>query len=110
MKIIVTGGRNYNDYDKLAKILSNFNINLIIQGGASGADSLAKEYAKQNNIPCETIWANWHTYGKSAGPKRNLEMLKKFPDALVVAFPGGKGTKDCVNKAISLGMSILIAK
>src|SRR5262249_48090233 len=45
-------------------------------------------------------------YGRSAGPRRNSEMLLKGPEMLL-AFPGGKGTADMVDKAERYGLEIL---
>jgi hypothetical protein len=36
-------------------------------------------------------------------------MLEAHPEALVVAFPGGRGTADCVRQARGLGMPVLLA-
>jgi len=105
--VIVTGGRDYEDYAMVADVLDLFDADLIIQGGAAGADRMARDYAYQNNIICETVKADWNKHGKAAGPIRNLEMLKKYPNAVVVAFPGGKGTENCVKQAASLNMIVL---
>lgn len=45
MKLAVVGSRNFKDYELLKKELDNFHIDLIISGGASGADKLAEVYA-----------------------------------------------------------------
>jgi predicted Rossmann-fold nucleotide-binding protein len=34
-------------------------------------------------------------------------MLAENPDALVIAFPGGHGTADCIKQAKELGMKIV---
>lgn len=106
MIVIVTGGRNYFDKDKVNEILSALDITLLVQGGANGADRLAREYALENFIALETIEADWNKHGRAAGPIRNREMLIKYPKATVIAFPGGRGTENCVNQAKQLGMSV----
>lgn len=124
MKVIVTGGRNYNNYKKLEEVLDKLNPSLIIQGGATGADSLAKKYAVINDITCDEYKANWDKldypdarikttkYGKlydaQAGHRRNFNMLSSNKDATVVAFEGGYGTKDCVKTALDLGMKVIM--
>ncbi len=77
----------------------------IVQGGARGADYIAKEWAKRHGIPGETFKAEWNKYGRAAGPIRNSAMLKTSPD-LVIAFPGGRGTNDTVTKAQKLGIEV----
>lgn len=110
MKVIVTGGRDYDErafvYETLDKIHANVGITLLIQGGARGADRLALEWAKSRGIPFLTYEADWDTHGKAAGMIRNRQMLKENTDALVVAFPGGNGTIGCVKEAMRLGMKI----
>ncbi len=50
MNIAVIGTRTFNDYKLLFNILREYDIKLIISGGAIGADKLAERYAKENNI------------------------------------------------------------
>ena len=107
MKIIVTGGRNYTDFNKMKTVLDKFeNIEKIITGGASGADNLAKIYAKENNITYEEYVAKWDEYGKAAGPIRNYQMCSSNTDATVIVFPGGNGTKHCEKIANKFGMDV----
>ena len=58
MKLAVIGSRDFDDYEFLKKILVYHPCTQIISGGARGADSLAKKYAKEFNIPikefCQT--------------------------------------------------------
>lgn len=105
--VIVTGGRDYADARKVAKVLGALNIGILIQGGARGADRLAKEWAESKKIQVIEVEAEWSKHGKKAGPMRNAEMLRRYPDALVVAFPGGAGTADCTRQAVVLGMTVL---
>ena len=83
----------------------------IIHGGASGADNLAGEAAKELGFEVEVYPADWKTYGKSAGPIRNRQMINQRPD-LVWAFHDNlrdsKGTKDMVRVARQLGYKVTI--
>lgn len=109
MRVLVCGGRNYFDGETLYATLDKIeNIELIIHGGAAGADSMARDYANSRDIPCLKHPANWEKYGKRAGPIRNQEMLKWQPD-LVVAFPGGVGTADMVKRAEKAGIEVWLA-
>ena len=99
MKYIIAGGRDFNNYDVLTKILNIF-INpkkdIIFSGGARGADELGARYAAENSIPLQIFPAYWDKYGKSAGFIRNAEM-GEYGDALI-AFWDGKshGTKHMI--------------
>lgn len=106
-RIIVTGGRDYNNRQKVKEVLDFINPDVVIQGGASGLDSLAKAWANAREKASFTEEADWDKYGKAAGPIRNRTMLELFPDAIVVAFPGGKGTADCIKAALERKMLVL---
>jgi hypothetical protein len=108
MKILVTGSRFYKNKDKVFEVLDELSPSFIVQGGATGADFLAKQYAITHRIEYDTIEAEWDIHGRSAGPKRNQEMLNKHPNIeLVVAFPGNKGTADMVRRAQKQNIKIL---
>ncbi len=107
MKVLVCGGRDYSDADKVYTYLSGLpTIDLLIHGAARGADLIAEDWAKTNQVNYVGIPAKWKRYKNSAGPIRNKEMLNFKPD-LVIAFPGGKGTADMVSKADNAGISVV---
>lgn len=114
MKVIVCGGRDFNDALTLGSWLggihkNNGPITLLIEGGAKGADFMAREFAKWQGIPVKTFSADWDRLGKSAGPIRNKQMLDEGKPDLVVAFEGGKGTANMVRQAQEAGVRVLIA-
>ena len=97
MKVIIAGGRTFNDYDLLYqncdKVLRIKNEIEIVSGTANGADKLGERYAKEKGYPIKQFPANWDKYGKSAGYKRNEEMAK-YADGLIACWDGkSKGTK-----------------
>ena len=54
MRIAIVGSRDFNDYNLMeAFVLSKIelkDIQAVVSGGAKGADSLASEFAKKNNL------------------------------------------------------------
>lgn len=110
IKVLVCGGRNYDDFLTLDETLENLDIHqgieLIIQGGAKGADKLAQDWAYMCNKPCLRVPAEWSKHGKKAGILRNIKMLQYGPN-LVVAFPGGRGTAHMTKIAKEAGIDIL---
>lgn len=102
MRILVCGGRDYADKDFVFLCLDELRRKwgdvVIIQGGAQGADWLARLWAKERGIRCEQYNANWEKYGKGAGPIRNQRMIDEGKPNLFVAFPGGPGTADMVRR------------
>ena len=96
MRVLVCGGRDFTDYGLLCKILEEIGPTVIIAGGARGADTLAKIWARSNSIDYEEYRAEWEKYDKAAGPIRNKKMLEEGNPDLVVAFPGGSGTANMI--------------
>jgi hypothetical protein len=112
-RILVCGGRDFDNkefvFDRLDMLDGKLDgIDVIINGGAKGADTLATRWAKIRGIDVVTFEAKWKTYGKSAGAIRNAQMLTDGKPDLVVAFPGGKGTINMIRQAKKKGITILV--
>lgn len=103
LTVVVTGGRDYTDAAMVNKTLDRLHaahgVTLLVEGGATGADSLARAWAKAHKIPFKTVKADWDKLGPKAGPVRNGQMLERYKPDIVVAFPGNAGTADCVSQA-----------
>ncbi len=108
MRILICGGRNFNDHNLFGKIVDPYTpvAELIIHGGAAGADEMAQCWADWCDIPVQYHVANWSEYGKAAGPIRNQAMIDEGKPDLVIAFPGGKGTADMVRRAKKAGIPV----
>jgi len=117
MRLLVCGGRDFLDYQYLSYVLDRIfwdssaeEEDVIIQGGAIGADFLAKVYAfESGSIPSIEYPANWKRYGWDAGNIRNTEMLEDGDPDLVVAFPGGVGTANMVMQTKKAGIRLIEA-
>lgn len=107
--VLVCGGRTYNDAERVSIELDALHrdrvISMVVQGGAHGADSLAKRWARSRLVHCAQVDALWDQYGKSAGSRRNVAMLYLRP-SLVLAFPGGPGTAHMVGAARTFGFEV----
>lgn len=110
-RVLVCGGRDFvpgwKDYAELASALTPFDT--LIEGGARGADRFARDFAVGLNCKVETFNADWKKYGKAAGAIRNQAMIEARPD-LVLAFPGGAGTADCVRRARKAGIEVRLVE
>jgi hypothetical protein len=106
MKVLVCGGRDFDDYEKVKDVLSQLFPwpTLIIEGGADGADNLANMWARSQKIPVQQYKADWEKHGKGAGMIRNKQMLDEGKPDFVVSFPGGRGTWDMTSRAIEAGI------
>lgn len=112
-RVLVTGGRNWNDWSLILTELIEYprDHTVVIEGGARGADLLAKKIAKilfgKNNIGKDNVEeypANWNQFGKAAGPIRNQQMLDEGLPTVVLAFHSNiaesRGTKDMIKRAL----------
>jgi len=109
MNVIVAGGRDFNNKSIFYAILNGLiKDDTILSGHASGADSLAEQYAKEKNLPCKTYPAKWDIYGKSAGPIRN-EVMAKHADKLIAFWnQSSKGTKNMIELAKKYKLTIFV--
>lgn len=111
MRVAVTGGRHYSDRPRLRAVLDKLHNKapflLLIEGGASGADELAREWAQDNGIQVATFRANWTYWGNAAGPTRNQHMISQGLLDMLVVFPGDRGTKNCAHLAKCAGVKVV---
>jgi hypothetical protein len=96
IKVIIAGGRDFNDIQFLLQEFKLFVgqeiIEAIISGMARGADTVGIEIAKLYAIPLIQMPADWSKYGKSAGYRRNEEMAQIATHALIAWDGQSKGT------------------
>lgn len=86
MLVLICGDRNWEDYDAVLSRLKKLpHDSIVVEGGATGADTMAREAAKSIGLDVIEIRAEWGKYGRSAGPIRNIKMLEMGPE-LVIAF------------------------
>ncbi len=128
--LVVTGGRDFADavkeWEQLDRIDREHDVVLVVHGQCMestengrppklrGADRWADEWATSREKPCLRMPAQWSKRGNAAGPHRNGRMLlaaRAFAEVLkagviVAAFPGGRGTLDCVCQADALGLPV----
>lgn len=108
---VICGGRDFTDAEMFDSAMGDL-IRLrgmpgdVVQGGASGADDMAKAWAHRHAVGSWTVPADWQKHGRAAGPIRNQTMLDKYSPHLVVAFPGGKGTADMVRRSRKAGVDV----
>lgn len=109
MRVLVCGSRDWTDEETVAQALSRFpaGSTTIIHGAARGADAIAEEVALSFQFYVEEYPADWERHGRSAGFKRNLEMLSADPD-LVLAFQreGSRGTQYTIEQARKRGIPV----
>lgn len=116
-KVIVAGGRTFDDFRLLCSFLDRVLVEkakthkvIIVSGCARGADQLGERYAKERGYGCILMPADWETNGNAAGFIRNAEMAKEGC-ALVAFFDGSsKGTKGMIDLALRKHLITRICK
>jgi hypothetical protein len=109
----VVGSRSFGNYPYMEAVLVGFlsNITKIVSGGAPGADTLAIEFANSYNIPWKVFPAEWRVngvYDKSAGYKRNVQIVDAS-DYLIAFWDGkSKGTKHSIDLATKKGIPFYV--
>lgn len=114
MKIVVTGGKDITNYLLVKEVLYELDrkepITFLAQGGAKGVDTIAKQWADENNISNTTFYLDWNKHRKEAIDIRNREMLEIVKPDYLVAFSSGKEVDSCVSIAKELGIEVIEVK
>lgn len=124
-KVLICGSRTFMDEQAIRAVIQGLKAQYypkgtlrIISGAAKGADKIAAHIARENGLEVVEYPAEWDRFGRSAGPRRNSQMLQQEEPDLVIAFanvmPVGHGilltpgTQDMVVKAIRAGVPVQI--
>lgn len=116
IKLAVIGGRDFDDKEKLFKILDKNRtiIGAIVSGGAQGADQLAQDWAKERGFPCIIFYPMWHdehgVYDKGAGFRRNWRIVQTADSVLAFWDGESKGTANSIKISNELGKPLKIIK
>lgn len=111
MKVLVCGGRKYSNMSRIFCTLNAIHairpILEVIEGGATGADSIAGNWAKMYGEKLTVVLPDYRKHDPKVAPLiRNSQMAELNPD-LLIAFPGGSGTADMIKKAKARHIPIL---
>lgn len=112
-RVLITGSRNLDDMALVSTVLDRqllvHGALVVVEGGATGADLLARIWAgTHDEVLLEEHPADWTLHGKRAGPIRNQEMVDAGADVcLAFPMPDSKGTFDCMRKAEAAGIPVI---
>ena len=99
-KLLVTGSRTIIDsdfvYGALDAIKDKFEFDEIVVGDAKGVDMIVLNWCINNAIRANVYEAEWHIYGRSAGPIRNNEMVEICDFGIGIWDGESVGTKHCI--------------
>lgn len=103
MRLIIAGTRTFTDYELLRleviRFLEGQVPDLVITGGARGADALGHQFAKAMEFKCIVMQADWDAYGKAAGYKRNIRMAQAATHCICFWDGKSRGTKNMIQLA-----------
>ena len=111
--LAIVGARTFNNKDIFTKhveewIAENGKPDKIVSGGAVGADMLARNFSKKNNIELVEFLPEYNKYGRRAPLMRNTQIVELCTHA--IAFPSreGSGTQDTIRKLESAKKPVTI--
>lgn len=110
MKTIIAGSRTIVDWAVLCAAVQKcgWKITSIISGGAEGPDKMGEKWAHSHNLTCKIFPAQWSKYGKSAGYKRNEEMLKEAQALIALWDEHSPGTAHMIKIARKKGIKVYV--
>lgn len=122
LKVIVCGPRDFNDCDVVFEAIekSGFDISEIVSGGATGADTIGEQWAREKGLPISQFIPDWNNidapgaivktngrgqYNAKAGFDRNQKMAD-YADAVVAIDLDTNGTNDMLERAEKAGLKV----
>lgn len=124
-RVLLTGSRTFRDHAPihaaLDELLAAHPDMLLVHGGCrDGADAIGDRWAILRGVPRERHPAEWWRHGRSAGPRRNAEMVERGAEVCAafiapcadVRCPqagehGSHGASGCVALAKAAGIPVL---
>lgn len=115
-RLAIIGGRDFSDYPLLCQTMSRYFtdfggaslVDEVVSGGAKGADSLGARWAKENGVKLTEFIPDWDKYGKSAGFRRNEDIVAAADTVLAFWDGASKGTGNSLSIAKRLKRPTLI--
>lgn len=127
MKVLIFGGRDFNDQSLMQYHLDQFYmmhgfITCVVHGDATGADKMGAMFARNwfgiPDLPFPADWKNidvpgaviktnrFGQYNAVAGHQRNQKMIDEGKPDWGMGFPGGTGTADMAARLDRAGIPI----
>lgn len=120
LTLLCTGSRDWRDWDAIDKQLRRFYYYCdtqrycprVIVGDARGVDTFIARWHRERLMhPSLTVYeADWATFGKSAGPRRNAQMVLDGQPDYAIAFwdSQSRGTANCIALCRDAGVPIRV--
>lgn len=113
MRILVTGSRDWVDWNVINRTLLEYAeaTSLVIVHGAcpTGADAFAQRWVEYQRVTVERYPADWQRFGKSAGFRRNAEMVALGADVCLAFIRNhSRGATHTANLAAKAGIPVRV--
>ena len=105
--ILICGSRSITELN-ISRYIRSSSVGAVISGGAIGVDSIAKEWAKQNNIEYIEYRPNYKTFGKKAPLIRDEQMVNACDIVFAFWDLKSKGTDYTLKYAQSIGRKFIV--
>jgi hypothetical protein len=106
--VLFCGSREWSDRAVIRRDLESLPPgSVVVEGGARGADQIAREEARALGIHVATVPALWDQHGRSAGYRRNEAIARLRPDR-AFAYPLGesRGTRNMISICEASGIEV----
>jgi hypothetical protein len=117
MKIVIFGGRDFNDRPYMLNVLlqaeAEGEINaetILLCGMARGADLMTKSIWDHAGMPVECFPADWNSHGKAAGFIRNNQMAGLCDKGIGFWDGSSKGTAHMIRTMQRLGKPLAVIR
>ena len=112
MRLIIAGSRTFTDYQLLCHTLApeRHRLTEVIHGGARGADQLGFRWAVRHGIRSRCFAAQWESFGKSAGVRRNHQMAQAGDVLVAFHVNNSPGTAHMIACMRALGKPVVVIR
>lgn len=116
-KVVIAGSRGIHDPHMLTVALRGARLHgvitsdtiIVISGGAAGVDTLAKDYAMNNNLGYEEFPPQYKSSNDRGAPLRRNAEMAKAGDVLVAIWDGSSpGTLNMISCMSALNKPVYI--
>ena len=113
-RVLVTGDQNWRCRAVAREVIERLKARhgarlVVVHGAAAGVDSTFAAAASIAGVTQEPYPADWRTYGRSAGPRRDAAILASGIDLCLVlhrTLNRSGETRDCVAKCLAAGIQV----
>jgi hypothetical protein len=103
MRLAIVGSRSFTKtsfaFEILDRVRATTSVDLVVSGGAAGADTIAELWARARSIATRVFKPDWTRNGRRAGFLRNVSIVTNA-DKLIAFWDGvSRGTLHSINLA-----------